>query len=121
MNIDQSGGVGFPGSLAIVGGPALLLDCTNHTKTTGADSPAIVFYAAALGFLTWAIIEGEWKLSAPPAVQNTYQPEQNSPTPLLLSIPLLVAAFYFFAGNRFTFFHATLAGGDFSFCVRSFD
>ena len=30
-------------------------------------APAVVFYAAALGFLAWALIEGEWTFTAPPA------------------------------------------------------
>lgn len=108
MDIDQSGGVGLPvrwRSLA-----ALLFSLIAQTllEPPARIAPAIVFYAAALGFLAWAIIEGEWGLSPSPTVQVVYQAWRIRPTSLLLSIPLFAAAFYFFAGNRFTFLNISL-------------
>src|SRR5688572_13273123 len=65
-------------------------------------APAVVFYFAAAGFLVWALIVGEWRLSSLPAMSTPplFQPVRR--LPLFASLPLLVLAFYFFSGNRFT-------------------
>src|SRR5689334_4247555 len=65
-------------------------------------APAVVFYASALGFLAWAVIMGEWKLTSIPASPSVYQAQRIRVLPLLVSLPLLLAAFYTFSGNRFT-------------------
>src|SRR5690349_11088161 len=64
-------------------------------------APAVVFYWAALGFLIWAVMEGEWKLSELPVKTTPYGAQRIRIMPLLLSAPLLIAAFFLFSGNRF--------------------
>jgi hypothetical protein len=83
---------------------ALILSLTAQTllEPPAHIAPAVMFYFAALGFLAWAMIAGEWKLSQPPVILNAHQEGRVRLIPLLLSIPFLAAAFYFFSGNRFT-------------------
>lgn len=64
--------------------------------------PAVVIYFSALGFLVWAMIEGEWNLSQPSKSLPQYSTQPIKKIPLLISIVLLVGAFIFFTGNRFT-------------------
>jgi hypothetical protein len=73
-------------------------------------APAVVFYAAALGFLAWAMIEGEWTFTAPPAEAANPIPavQQVRIIPLLASLPFLITSFYFFSGNRFNALNLSL-------------
>jgi hypothetical protein len=71
-------------------------------------APAVVFYFAALGFLVWAIIVGEWKLSPSALQSSAHKIQPIRVLPLLASIPLLIAAFFAFSGNRFNTLNLSL-------------
>ena len=63
---------------------------------------AVVFYMAALGFVMWAILRGEWKLASLMDTPNETKRRPPRLLPLLVSLPLLAGAFYYFDHNRFT-------------------
>src|SRR5688572_3187300 len=65
-------------------------------------APAVVFYFAAAGFLVWALIVGEWKISSSPQGSTPPPAPPIRRVSLLASLPLLALSFYFFSGNRFT-------------------
>ena len=64
--------------------------------------PAFVIYLSAMGFIAWAIFQGEWELAAlPQVVDGTHAFRLRLPI-VILSFSLLAAAFYFLGGNLFT-------------------
>ena len=65
-------------------------------------------YLVAIAFAIWSFGRGEWMLSSAPV--ETAQIENQRPCliPLLISLPLLGAAFYFFDGNQFTLLNLSL-------------
>ncbi len=66
----------------------------------------LAFYVAALALLTLARWRGEWQLPAlPPAAEAAYQPWRVRRRPLYLALGLLLVAFVFFGGNKFTAFN----------------
>src|SRR5688572_20208144 len=69
---------------------------------------AVVFYIAALGFIAWAILRGEWKLASLPFESIEIQVKRPRMLPLIVSLCLLGTAFYFFGENRFTVLNLTL-------------
>jgi 4-amino-4-deoxy-L-arabinose transferase-like glycosyltransferase len=69
---------------------------------------AAILYLAALGFLAWSLLKGEWKMAAPPESAQTVETAPVRILPLLASLPLLAAAYYFFGGNQFTLLNVSL-------------
>ncbi len=63
---------------------------------------AIIFYALALVFFAWAYSAYEWDLPASREDLEHIDPQSYERDPFLISIPMAVAAFIAFAGNRFT-------------------
>ncbi|MFN8412305.1 MAG: glycosyltransferase family 39 protein [Anaerolineales bacterium] len=69
---------------------------------------AVTFYIVAIGFLIWAGLNGEWGISSPKQDDLPFEAKPIRKLPLILSLPLLVSAFYLFAGNRFTLLNLSL-------------
>lgn len=69
---------------------------------------AVAFYIAALGFLIWAGLNGEWNFASPNHEAVISESKSVRIIPLIISLPLLAAAFYFFDGNRFTVLNLSL-------------
>ncbi len=69
---------------------------------------AIVFYIASAGFIVWAILQDEWKLASPPGGSVEITAKRPRMLPLMLSLCLLVMAFFFFGDNRFTVLNLVL-------------
>ena len=79
---------------------------------------ALVLYLLAGVLVTWSFRRGEWILpEAPPSSQLVSPPIRL--LPLLASIPLLGAAFYFFGGNQFTWLNLSLWLAGIIFFLRS--
>lgn len=90
----------FP--LLSITGLALALFAQSLMEPVARPAPAIVFYIAASGFVLWAVLRGEWGLASLP--EGTVDAETRRPRliPLLVSLPLLSGAYYYFSGNHFT-------------------
>jgi hypothetical protein len=82
---------------------------------------ALALYAIATGLVIWSFHRGEWTLSSPPPDSHLLSPipQQIRLLPLLASLPLLGAAFYFFGDNKFTWMNLSLwlAGIVFFLCA----
>ncbi len=65
-------------------------------------SVALVFYGLAIVALIFALLSKEWVLPEYAAESSPPMAVSVNRNPLLLSIPLLLLAFIFFSGNRFT-------------------
>ncbi len=92
---------------------------------------ALVLYILASAFVIWSYRRGEWTLPTHPLSPNSQSPITNyreaspwdqSPRllPLLASLPLLGAAFYFFDGNKFTVLNLSLWLAGIAFFLRAF-
>jgi len=70
--------------------------------TTRSLTFALIFYAAAAGFLVRAVLLREWQIA--PLKEVEFQPLDVSSrrVPLLFLLPLLLISFFAFSGNRFT-------------------
>ena len=81
---------------------------------------ALALYLLAGVFVFWSYRRGEWTLPEP----RTQLLITNYPSPrilpLLASLPLLGAAFYFFGGNQFTWFNLSLWIAGIAFFLRAF-
>lgn len=69
---------------------------------------ALIFYGLAVAALVWAVASREWLLPHFSEATTAPMPVTVNRNPLLLSIPLLLLAFIFFSGNRFTSLNLTL-------------
>ena len=69
---------------------------------------ALIFYGLAGAALVLAVVSREWLLPQFSEATNSPMPVTVNRNPLLLSIPLLLLAFIFFSGNRFTSLNLTL-------------
>jgi hypothetical protein len=86
---------------------------------------ALALYLLAAGFVVWSTLRREWTLPEPQSPSPNSQSlitNYQSPhlLPLLASIPLLGAAFYFFGGNKFTPLNLFLWLAGIAFFVRAF-
>jgi hypothetical protein len=83
---------------------------------------ALALYAIAAGLVIWSFHRGEWTLSSPPLDSHLLSPipQQIRLLPLLASLPLLGAAFYFFGGNKFTPLNLFLWLAGIVFFLRAF-
>ncbi|MEN4010928.1 MAG: glycosyltransferase family 39 protein [Chloroflexota bacterium] len=71
---------------------------------------ALIFYGLSAAMLVFALISREWLLPDLEEAERPEFPTSVSRNPLLLSIPLLLAAFIFFGGNRFNVANLILWG-----------
>jgi len=71
-------------------------------------SVALIFYGLAVVALIFAVISKEWLLAEYADHTATPMAVSVNRNPILLSIPLLLLAFIFFSGNRFTTLNLTL-------------
>ena len=78
---------------------------------------ALAWYLLAGAFVLWSYRRGEWTLPESQSPITSYQPPRI--LPLLASLPLLGAAFYFLGGNRFTWLNLTLWIAGIIFFLRS--
>jgi hypothetical protein len=69
---------------------------------------SIALYLPAIGFSIWSFMCGEWTLASYPEENVQFENQRPLALPLLISLPLLGAAFYFFDGNRFTLLNFSL-------------
>jgi hypothetical protein len=76
---------------------------TNRTATFG-----LVLYTLALALLVWACISKEWTLASLPETGTVSDMLQVRWIPLVLAIPLALAAFLTLTNNLFTLFNVTL-------------
>ncbi len=105
---------------------ALLLALAAQTLLEPPARPlvAIVLYALAIVFIVWSFLRNEWTLPPP----NSYPPTSTSQPPittyqllpLLASLLLLGAAFYFFGDNQFTILNLSLWLAGIAFFIRAF-
>jgi hypothetical protein len=75
----------------------------NRTANVG-----LVLYALSLAFLVWASLRQEWGLTGEPESLAHSDTQQVRRLPLLISIPLTLAAFLSLGGNLFTPLNVTL-------------
>ena len=81
---------------------------------------ALALYIIAGAFVLWSYRCGEWTL---PSQSLSPSPDPQSPIsrlPLLASLPLLGAAFYFFGENQFTWLNLSLWIAGIAFFLRAF-
>ncbi|GAP10515.1 uncharacterized membrane protein, required for N-linked glycosylation [Bellilinea caldifistulae] len=71
-------------------------------------SVALIFYGLAVVALIFAVISKEWLLAEYADHTATPMAVTVNRNPILLSLPLLLLAFIFFSGNRFTTLNLTL-------------
>ena len=76
---------------------------TNRTATLG-----IIFYVLALGVLAWAFLSIEWTLAPLPETGTASDMLQVRWIPLVIAVPLTLAAFLTFTNNLFTPLNVTL-------------
>ncbi|HVM71755.1 MAG TPA: glycosyltransferase family 39 protein [Anaerolineales bacterium] len=76
---------------------------TNRTATLG-----LVLYTFALALLVWAYVSKEWTLAALPETSMASDTLQVRRLPLILAIPLTLAAFLTMNNNLFTGLNVTL-------------
>jgi Dolichyl-phosphate-mannose-protein mannosyltransferase len=70
--------------------------------------PALILYLLAGGLAVWSFYRGEWSLPSPPPESPPEKPQPIRWVALLVSIPLLGAAFYLFGDNQFTLLNLSL-------------
>jgi hypothetical protein len=81
---------------------------------------AVTLYLLAGGLVLWSFRRGEWTLPAPPPESPHVESQPIRILPLLASLPLLCAAFYFFGGNQFTVLNLSLWFAGIVFFIRAF-
>ena len=75
----------------------------NRTATVG-----LVLYVLALGLLVWAVLSKEWSLAPLPETGTASDVLQVRWLPLVVAIPLILAAFLTFTNNLFTPLNVTI-------------
>ena len=82
---------------------------------------ALAFYALAIVFVIWSFRRDEWILPTHPLIPDSHPLIPNIRIlPLLASLPLLGAAFYFFGDNQFTLLNLSLWLSGIAFFLRAF-
>ncbi len=97
-----------PFPLLSLAGLALALFAQSLLEPPLHFAAAVVFYVAALGFVIWAVLRGEWKLSTLTEGSSQTNSRRLRVLPLLASVCLLGMAFVLFGDNRFTILNLTL-------------
>lgn len=82
---------------------------------------ALALYALAGAFVLWSYRRSEWTLPESQSLTpNLYPLTRFRILPLLASLPLFSAAFYFFGGNQFTWLNLSLWMAGILFFLRAF-
>ena len=82
---------------------------------------ALALYALVIVFVLWSSRRDEWILPTHPLIPDSYPLIPNIRIlPLLASLPLLGAAFYFFGDNQFTLLNLSLWLSGIAFFLRAF-
>jgi len=94
--------VSFSTFLLALLGQFLLEPRPNQTRTW---ETGVLFYLLAAGGLIWANIRNEWVTFTLPDAEKRHVPDTVRLVPFLVSIPLVLIAYWSFKGNLFTPFN----------------